>query len=192
MHRLWLALRIFWNVLVNGEIARRMELAYEQPGEATPKPPEQPPERQTEKKPEKVAEKKPAAPPKPARSEALTLLAALQREARLVDFLQEPLDDYSDDQIGAAVRDVHRDAHAVLQRMFALKPVVDAEEQASVQVPAGFDPLCYKLSGNVAGDPPYQGQLEHHGWQATKSDLPQWNGTAAAAMVVHPAEVELK
>ena len=56
-----------------------------------------------------TAEKKapaPKAPPKPVRSEALTLLATLQREARLIDFLKESLDNYADDQIGAAVRAV--------------------------------------------------------------------------------------
>ncbi len=180
MHRMWFALRVFWGVLVNAETARRLELVYDQqaPVEAEPKP----------KPKAKPAENK---PPKPARSEALTLLATLQREARLVDFLQEPLDEYTDEQIGGAVRDVHRDSQAVLKRLFALEPVLPGEEQESVEVPQGFDPLCYKLSGNVSGNPPFRGRLEHHGWQATRSELPQWNGTPAAAMIVHPAEVEL-
>ncbi len=45
-----------------------------------------------------------AAVAKPAstRSDAVTLLAALQREARLVDLIQENLAAYSDAQIGAA------------------------------------------------------------------------------------------
>ena len=75
-------------------------------------------------------------------SEAITLLAALQREARFVDFIQESLAGYSDAQIGAAARDVHRDCGAVLERMFALRPAVAEEEGTEVEVPAGFDPAA--------------------------------------------------
>ena len=56
---------------------------------------------------------KPVAAPvieKPKRSEALTLLSALQREARLVDFLMEPLDGYSDQQVARS-----RSRHPVRQ-----------------------------------------------------------------------------
>ena len=38
---------------------------------------------------------------------AVQMLAALQREGRLVDFLQEDLSSYEDSQIGAAVRNIH-------------------------------------------------------------------------------------
>ena len=38
------------------------------------------------------------------RDGALALLALLQREGRLVDFLREPLDGYGDADIGAAAR----------------------------------------------------------------------------------------
>ena len=44
---------------------------------------------------------------------------------------------------------------------------------------------------NVAGEPPYRGQLVHHGWQATRCELPQWSGNDAAAMIVEPVELEL-
>src|SRR5690242_19459542 len=62
---------------------------------------------------EKVADKPAAAPPqKPLkeahRDGALAMLALLQREGRLIDFLREPLDGFSDGDIGAAARDVHR------------------------------------------------------------------------------------
>ena len=49
------------------------------------------------------------APKTPPRREAITLLAALQREARFVDFVQESLAGYTDAQIGAVARDIHRD-----------------------------------------------------------------------------------
>lgn len=130
-------------------------------------------------------------PAAPARSEALTLLAVLQREARLVDFLQEDIGPYANEQIGAAVRDVHRDARGVLSRLFGLKRVMTEEEGASVQVPAGADAARVRLVGNVAGPGPYRGALRHAGWEATKVDLPSWTGSDASAKVVAPAEVEL-
>jgi hypothetical protein len=127
----------------------------------------------------------------PARSEALTLLALLQREGRLIDFLQEPIAGYNDAQIGAAVRDIHRDCAAALGRVFALKPLLELADGSPVEVPYGFDAAKYHLTGNVAGQPPYRGTLRHPGWQATQVKLPEWNGSTAAANVVAPIEVEL-
>ena len=130
-------------------------------------------------------------PPKPVRSEAITLLATLQREARFIDFIKEPLDSYSDAQIGAAVRDVHRDCAKVLDRLFAIRALVDQEEGSAVEVAAGFDAGRYRLTGNVVGDPPFHGRLVHHGWEAAEVQLPAWSGTPASARVVAPVEVEL-
>src|SRR5262245_3785422 len=42
--------------------------------------------------------------------EPLRLLALLQREGRLLDFLLEDIQGYGNDQIGAAVRDIHKNA----------------------------------------------------------------------------------
>lgn len=141
--------------------------------------------------------KKPAekpVPPKPelpARSEALTLLSALQREARFIDFIKESLDGASDEQIGAVVRDVHRDCGAVLERLLAIRPLVDDEEGAAIEVPPGFDAARFRLTGNVEGEPPYRGKVAHHGWQATKCELPSWSGNRESALVVAPVDVEL-
>jgi hypothetical protein len=135
----------------------------------------------------------PAAPkPAPRRSDALTLLAVLQREARLVDFLKESIAGYPDDQVGAAVREIHRDAAAALDRMFALTPIRTEAEGAGVTVPAGYDAGRVRLVGNVTGAPPHAGTLAHAGWEATKVDLPEWSGTDASARVVAAAEVELR
>src|SRR5436190_1080982 len=57
-----------------------------------------------------------ASEPPPKRSEAVTLLAALQREARLVDLIQQPLAQFSDEQIGSAARNVLTDSAGVLSR----------------------------------------------------------------------------
>jgi hypothetical protein len=179
--RLWTAIRVFFRVLFNAELAEQVRRILDEgpaPTAAAPVPEAKP----APKRPAKVAE----------RNAAIGLLAALQREARFVDFISEPLAGYSDAQIGAAARDVHRDCAVVLARMFALEPVLTDEEGAEVEVPKGFDAGVYRLTGNVVGEPPFRGVMVHHGWRARACELPQWSGTAEAARVVAPAEIELR
>src|SRR3954451_18993526 len=101
----------------------------------------------------------PAHPRPPVRSEAITLLAALQREARLVDLMKQPLTDFSDEQIGAAARNVLSECGAVLDRFFQLEPVAGTNENAPCDVPRGYDPAEYKLTGHVEGNGPFHGTL---------------------------------
>ncbi|MEP3481999.1 MAG: DUF2760 domain-containing protein [Fuerstiella sp.] len=140
------------------------------------------------------AEAKPAPVPKPpARSDAITLLATLQREARALDFFKEPIADYSDAQIGAAVRDVHRQTGEVLERMFALRPLLDDSEGSTIQVPDGADANRFKLTGNVVPNAKdVSGELMHHGWKATKCEIAKWTGQADDSKVVAAAEIEVK
>ena len=177
--RLFLAIRVFFAVLFSREAAQRVAPALQ--GEAgSPAKIEAP-------RPQKAAPK----PKKPIRSEAVTMLAALQREARFLDFIKEPLDGYADAQVGAAARGVHSDCGAVIERMFAVQALMTEEEGAELEVPAGFDSGQYHLTGNVTGEPPFKGRLVHSGWQATKCEVPQWSGSDRAAKIIAPAEVEL-
>ncbi|NCD32008.1 MAG: DUF2760 domain-containing protein [Spartobacteria bacterium] len=125
------------------------------------------------------------------RSDALTVLSAMQREGRFIDFMMESLDEYNDAQIGAAVRDVHRGCAATLKRFFDFQPQSDKAEGASIEVPAGFDPAAYHLTGNVTGEPPYKGKVCHHGWKAARCELPQWTGREDSIFVAAPVEVEV-
>jgi hypothetical protein len=134
----------------------------------------------------------PVAPVAPTRNDAITLLATLQREARLVDIVKEPLTGYSDAQVGAAVRDVLRECGTVLDRLFDLQAVVDQAEGDTVEIPAGFDAGRYRITGDVARQAPVSASLVHHGWQANRCNLPQWTGSKDTAMIVAPAEVEVK
>ena len=99
-----------------------------------------------------------------------------EREGRFVDFLKEDLTSYGDAQIGAVARDLHRDCAKVVERMFAIKPLVTQADGAAIEVPSGFDAARYRLVGNVAGAAPFRGTLVHHGWQATKCELAEWVG----------------
>jgi hypothetical protein len=102
------------------------------------------------------------------------------------------LGSYSDAQIGAVARDMHRDCGEVLERLFGLQPIVSDEEGAEIEVPAGFDAGRYQLSGKDSGQPPFRGRLRHHGWEAARQELASWSGSESAARTVAPVEVELE
>jgi len=150
-----------------------------------------PPEAQVEQAEERKALPAPvpaSADEKAAR--AVQLLALLQREGRLLDFLQEEIDAYDDAQVGAAVRAIHRDCRGVLKEHLDLQPVLPGEEDSRVEVPRGFDPSRIRLIGNVTGDPPFAGVLRHHGWRAASIGLPE-PPRGVDPLVIAPAEVEL-
>jgi len=128
---------------------------------------------------------------KPVQNGAVTLLASLQRDARLVDFLQEDLSNYSNEQVGAAVRDIHRDSAQVLERFFAIRSVLKQAEGDKITVPAGFDAGRYRLTGKLNGTAPFQGTLQHHGWEVTKCELPAFTGSESAGKTIAPVEVEI-
>jgi hypothetical protein len=186
MGRIWLAFRIFFRTLFSAPVAEQVQGLLG--GETLPKI------IAGEKSKHTLSDAKirPTIAETPQkRSEAITLLAALQREARLVDLVQQPLGSFTDEQVGAVARSVLRDSAAVLARFFVLKPVLSESEGSEVQVHAAYDPGRFKLSGNVGGNPPYHGKLAHAGWEATTINLPSWTGSKDSANIIAPAEVEV-
>jgi hypothetical protein len=127
---------------------------------------------------------------KPEYDRAVQMLALLQREGRLIDFLAEDVAPYPDAQLGAAVRSVHGSCRQALEQYVKLEPIIASEEDHPVTVQAGFDPASVKLIGNVTGKPPLQGLLRHRGWRATQVNLPSLP-QGAGRSVVAPAEVEI-
>jgi len=117
-------------------------------------------------------------------------LGLLQREGRLIDFLQEDIEPYDDAQIGAAVREVHRGCRAALKEVFGLSPVLNAAEGSQVEIEEDFDPTRIKLIGNIQGNPPFKGTLRHCGWKFTEVHLPEWTAKEKTD-VLAPAEVEI-
>jgi len=185
--RLWLAFLCFWRVLVSQPFAQRvfpLSQAYDAgtlgagtPTPALPPRPETPPPA-------------PALAPEREHASALQLLAMLQREGRLIDFLQENVASFSDADVGAAARIIHEGCRKVVQQYLSIKPVLPESEGASVTVPVGFDAQRIRLTGNVAGQPPYSGSLKHHGWVTTEVRFPTVS-PSLDPRVVAPAEVEL-
>lgn len=126
-----------------------------------------------------------------AKSGAVQMLSILQRQGRLVDFLQEDLSGFADDQIGAAVRSIHEGCKAALEQHVKLEPVYSEAEGSRITVEPGFDPEAVRLSGNVVGEPPFTGTLQHRGWRVATIDLPKRMNDEEALPVVAAAEVEV-
>ena len=131
----------------------------------------------------------PAGPPKPS-GEPLRLLALLQTEARLVDFLMEDISAAQDAQVGQAVREIHRKAQQVLKDHLTLDEIIPDPGSGSVTVPKGFDPSAVRVVGNVTGEPPFTGELQHPGWKVKEIKLPA-KAEGQDLFVLQPAEVQL-
>lgn len=121
----------------------------------------------------------------------LHTLSVFQREGRLLDFFDEDLNSYEDDQIGAAVRSIQEDCKKVVGKYINPKPVIDSEEGETVTVEKGFDVDAIKLIGNVAGEPPFEGTLNHRGWKAGKREIPKLSDIQDSTIII-PAEVEIR
>ncbi len=179
--RFGLAFRAFWSVLTSRPKAIAVEKALTTDGTlALPSSP--PPEKP------KVAPSPVPTSTRTSRSDALSLLSALQREARWIDLVQESLDGYSDAQVGAAARDVLRDSKKVLDRMFDLGPVIDGEEGTRVAIDANASALRVRILGNASKAS--NGILVHRGWQAKQCRVPEWTGSESDKMILSPAEFE--
>lgn len=119
------------------------------------------------------------------------LFSVLQREGRLMDFLQEDLSLYEDGQIGAAVRSIHENCKKTVDRYLSPEPVMKQAEGETVEIAAGFDQQEVKLVGNVVGQPPFTGILRHRGWQSRSISLPKLSA-AENPNLIAPAEVEIQ
>jgi hypothetical protein len=121
---------------------------------------------------------------------AVQMLALLQRDGRLIDFLSENIAPYPDAQLGAAVRTIHEACRKVLDHYVILEPILKSEENQPVTVEAGFDVSTIKLLGNVTGAPPVRGVLRHKGWHVKQVNLPPLP-EGSGRRVIAPAEVEI-
>lgn len=185
--RLSLAIR----VLFDKSFALRVA-ALRTPSAAALPAPEEPPAL-----PEKVPQTPPPAPPRAnapvvaqSTEGALGLLSLLQREGRLVDFLQQDIASFSDTDIGAAARVVHEGCRKALSTHAEIERVRTEPEGTAITLPAGFDAQALKLIGDIRGEPPYRGVLRHSGWRARSIRLPD-RVAGHDPSVLAPAEVEL-
>lgn len=180
--RIGLAFRAFWASLLDATAATAVERALEHPSAEAGEP--KPNARLTPPTPPEKSQK-PA-----GRSDALTLLATLQREARLIDLVQEPLSSYGDAQVGAAARQVLQDTQKVLKRLFDIEPIEAAEEGTVVRLPEQASRGAYSFTDGAAVSPGGSARIVHGGWRANRVQVPIWTGEPSEAMILTPAEVE--
>ena len=177
MNRIVLAFRAFFNLLFSGELSAEVLISLNL-------------SRRSGTVPAKAAAPMPAAPAARASDGALQILGILQRDSRLIDFLMEDVAAYSDDQIGAAVRELHDQCRDAIARYVTLAPVIDGVEGTYAKAP-GQDPNLVKFVGNVPAKPPAGGTLRHKGWRATKVDLPNL-AAKQDATIIAAAEIEIE
>lgn len=145
---------------------------------------------------EKAAEApRPTVPSAPQRNDALTLLATLQREARLIDLIEEPLDQFTDAQIGAAARPCLKQCRAAIDRMFGVRPLVDVPEGETLTPPGDTSPIRVQWIGDAVaegatGQEKRSGRVVHPGWRAERCELAQWNGRDDDAMVIAATQLQ--
>ena len=181
--RLSIAIGSFFALLGDGRLAARVQTLRNGAPLASEVPPPAP------------VQTSPPPAPAPVRATAnvdaaLQLLALLQRESRFVDFLQEDIAAYSDADVGGAARLLHGGARKVLKDTFDLEAVRGEAEGSRLTLPAGFDAAAVRVTGNVVGQPPFTGTLQHKGWRAAAVRLPALT-EGHDARVIAPAEVEL-
>jgi len=145
--------------------------------------------------PRRTEESAKAAAAQPAEG-ALQLLGILQRESRLLDFFMEDIADYSDDQVGAAVRNVHSGCQDTLKKYFRFAPVIDGVEGTFAKPESagqlGKDPSAIRFVGNLpAKGKPAGGTLRHRGWRADSVTLPKVNPKQNLSILA-PAELEVE
>ncbi len=169
MNRISLAFRSFFSILFSGTLPSDVAKAF---GYSKVVPIKQAPAPQTE----------------PADG-AVQILAILQRDARLIDFLMEDVSTFSDEQVGAAVRDVQEQSRQSLLRYLRLQPLIDGVEGTFTKT-QGMDSTAVKFIGNVpASGKADGGTLRHKGWRAEGVNLPKLSGPGN---VLAPAEIEIE
>jgi len=171
LNRIVLAFRCFFNILFGGSLSPEVLTELNLAKRETKAP-------------------APAAPVIKTSDGALQILAILQRDSRLIDFLMEDIGAYSDDQVGAAVRELHDQCRDSVSRYLTLQPVIDGVEGTFTKAPS-TDAQLVKFVGNVPAKPPTGGILRHKGWRVAKVDLPQLSSKQDAAIIA-PAEIEIE
>jgi len=125
-----------------------------------------------------------------APSDGIQLLSILQRDGRLVDFLEEDVSRYSDSQIGAAARTVHSGCRKALKEILSIEAIQKEPEGNTITIEKDFDPATIRLTGHVFGDPPFIGTLKHHGWRIVDIRFPDIV-KGQGGDIIAPAEVEV-
>ena len=150
--RLAFAFRCFFSILLRGGIPLDILQKLVKPSGVAP-------QTETAAVPSASPLKEVEQPPSEAFDRAIQMLALLQRDGRLVDFLAENISAYPDAQIGAAVRTIHENCRQVLDKYVKLEPILNSDEDQPVTVPVGFNLVAIRLIGKVVGEAASSGSI---------------------------------
>lgn len=178
--RVWLSWVAAFRILFDGRYAARVAAL----GDAAAAPPGELPEATPAPSPA-VAPTATHATPEDG---ALQLLSLLQREGRFVDFVEQEVTTFSDQDVGAAARLVHEGCRKALHAHARVVSVRSEAEGARLSLTQASAEV--KLVGNVAGSAPFQGVLRHRGWKVEELKLPKLVGVHDPKVVAQ-AELEL-
>jgi hypothetical protein len=120
------------------------------------------------------------------RASARVLLALLQREGRFVDFLEQPVDGFSDADVGAAARVVHAGCKKALAGRITVTPILAEDEGARV-VLAGTEENVTLAGAARSREGTFT--VVHRGWRLAHDELPTLTAGHDGA-VLQAAEVE--
>lgn len=189
--RIVLAFVVFFRTILDGPLASRVQLALDGAQPQPALPPAAPAAPVATPAPAPAPEAKaPAAPDPHAHHAPMVHMLAILQRGRLVDFLQEDITSFPDGDVGAAARAVHEGCRKELAAYVKFQTVMQQEEGSRVGVPAGFDASTIRLTGNVVGNPPFNGELKHRGWKAVDVSFPA-PPKGMDPTIVAAAEVEL-
>lgn len=138
---------------------------------------------------EKPSKHLPAPVPVPVidpRASARVLLALLQREGRFVDFLEQPVDGFSDADVGAAARVVHAGCKKALAGRITVTPILAEDEGARVML-SGTEENVTLAGAARAREGTFT--VVHRGWRLAHDELPTLTAGHDGA-VLQAAEVE--
>ncbi|MDF2549753.1 MAG: hypothetical protein K0S07_820 [Chlamydiales bacterium] len=120
----------------------------------------------------------------------LSLLKALQTTGRLIDFLKEDISSFEDNEVGAAVREIHQECSKSLEDLVTIRPILDQGEGKEITIEEGYSADTIKLTGRVQNTFPLKGVVVHRGWKALKRSLPK--ALKEENQVIQSAEVEVR
>lgn len=183
--RLWLSWVCAFRVLFDGQFAARVAALRDAGPEPEPLPMPTAPSTPTQDVP--VLAPALAAQPS-ATTGALQLLSLLQREGRFIDFIEQDVAGFGDQDIGAAARLVHEGCRRALRAHASVVSVRSEAEGSSVVLQSASPDV--KLVGNVAGAAPFRGVLRHRGWRVENLTLPTLLGSHDPKLLA-AAELEL-
>lgn len=193
--RLFFAYVAFFRILFDGAFAARADAVKEgMPALPAPDPapePSEPIRKSIDPPVKKVKQIDEVAVREAGRRDgALWLLGHLQREGRFVDFLEQDVTTFKDQEVGEAARVVHAGCKRALASVLEVKAIREEEEGSAVKLEGDYDKAANKLTGDVKGSAPFKGTLRHKGWRAVGAKLPTPT-KGDEPTVLCPAEVEL-